>query len=334
MKAIHVTDVHVSSRPPRSRRDSFLEEIENKLLAVTEIAKEENADVIFITGDLFNDKVGRFIPHQVTRIVLTWINDLAPAVVIMIPGNHDQEFHRLRSLDKHPYSVIAEHPRVFSLEAPGTTLTLGGDPNLFIMGAPYTPDINNPDKFQLVMREKPDDTVGVVLAHAALIPDDTVFIIENNEPPHLHVGQVAPYTVAELTLCGDLHYGPLPDIVVDGKHFVNFGALTRISVDSIYEPSVAVIDIKARDDIKVERRVVPHEPHETAFRSEEHERKKKVNQAVAQFVEELKDRIINFEALTKQELFQTTQALVQNDEQAALVKQFLEEAFEELGIAV
>ena len=81
MKIIQTADLHLSSKKPE--RIKALENIISKAL-------EEKADVVLISGDLFDSDEQADILRPVLRNILSSL----PFVIIAIPGNHDMESYR------------------------------------------------------------------------------------------------------------------------------------------------------------------------------------------------------------------------------------------------
>jgi exonuclease SbcD len=93
MKFLHTSDWHVG-RTIRNR--SRTEEHQAVFAEILDIAKREQVDAVFVTGDVFHE---RRPPLEAEEIVAQTLADLARAGIpsVVIPGNHDDAF-RIRTL--------------------------------------------------------------------------------------------------------------------------------------------------------------------------------------------------------------------------------------------
>ncbi|MCJ7666062.1 MAG: metallophosphoesterase [Actinobacteria bacterium] len=100
MKIIQTSDLHLSSKKPE--RIKALENIISK-------AVEEKADVVLVSGDLFDSDEQAGVLRPVLRNMLSSL----PFVIIAIPGNHDMESYRsdlnfgnsIRIMTGNPFEV-------------------------------------------------------------------------------------------------------------------------------------------------------------------------------------------------------------------------------------
>ncbi len=101
MKIIHTSDLHLSSKKPER-----FKALENIILT----AKREKADLLLISGDLFDSNKEADILRPGLRNILSSL----PLAVIAIPGNHDMEAYRsdmnfgnsIRVAVKQPFEII------------------------------------------------------------------------------------------------------------------------------------------------------------------------------------------------------------------------------------
>jgi len=85
IKLVHTSDVHLDSRQRNPVEGDFRNSAERAFAAVITCARNENADLLLIVGDLFDhNRVGDndfdFVCSQLARVACP---------VVLLPGNHD-----------------------------------------------------------------------------------------------------------------------------------------------------------------------------------------------------------------------------------------------------
>lgn len=219
MKILYFTDTHIRGTNPKNRLDNFYETLLNKFNEVLSIARKENVDYVFHGGDLFDR------PDISVRIVgeFSKILNRFPAPIYMISGNHDIFGHNPDTIDRTMLGLISNLGVVRLINGQKTILE-DGKIKVQLTGAPYRfsiDDKNNHENY--VIKEKdPDVTYAVHMAHGFLT--DKPFM---ESVPHTLITDIL-HTQADITLAGHYHYG-FPTTCIDGKYFVNPGALIRIS---------------------------------------------------------------------------------------------------------
>lgn len=99
------TDVHLSDRTPRSRKDNWTQTILGKLRQVGEIAREVEADAVLDGGDFFDVKSPQRNSHALVRAAAEVHRDY-PCPVYANVGNHDCVYGDYAFLPQQPLGVL------------------------------------------------------------------------------------------------------------------------------------------------------------------------------------------------------------------------------------
>jgi exonuclease SbcD len=109
VKLVHTSDVHLDSRLSSEVEGNFRNSAERAFAGVVTCAREENADLLLIVGDLFDhNRVGdddfEFVCSQLARVTCS---------VVLLPGNHDVHdntsvWHRLETagVGEHVHTLL------------------------------------------------------------------------------------------------------------------------------------------------------------------------------------------------------------------------------------
>lgn len=177
-----VTDMHLGHIKGRS----FLSRIVSSL-------RQLRADVVFISGDLFD---GTHV--DASRLVAPW-KQLSPKFgSYFVSGNHDEFFNSSRYLEAIRNSGI----RVLHNE----TVDLDG---LQVLGVPYH-DSANPERFQFILAHADLDSsrASVLLSHVPhRLPISEKHGISLQLSGHTHGGQIFPFTWFTSRIFGAYTYG-------------------------------------------------------------------------------------------------------------------------------
>ena len=107
LKLVHTSDVHLDSRGTQASHAGFRSRAELAFAGVVDTALQEEADLLLIAGDLFdNNRVDdsniEFVYQQLSRV------GEATCQVVMLPGNHD--VHDERSVwNRFDFDDAGEH---------------------------------------------------------------------------------------------------------------------------------------------------------------------------------------------------------------------------------
>lgn len=87
IRLLHVADVHLGSEVATiaEKQDARKKELLRTFRRVTQLCVEEEIDILFISGDLFE---GANVDPQIVRSVKTYLEEI-PSKVFISPGNHD-----------------------------------------------------------------------------------------------------------------------------------------------------------------------------------------------------------------------------------------------------
>ena len=142
MKICHFSDIHLSplGHIPQSRTESYHDDVRVEVLALGKALKEENADLILFSGDMFHLKnQSQYSPKD-----LNYYRELFAdfPCFCSIPGNHDLPKSAFQNLRDSPYTSIVNllSPRLVDLSWTQQILPLEGLFKTFcVFGIPYIP---------------------------------------------------------------------------------------------------------------------------------------------------------------------------------------------------
>lgn len=248
MKFLIMGDLHEKADTPRSRTDDFQESKNNKIKEILKIKEEKNISHILQMGDFF-DKT-KYENSFLIKQFLLWANieeklkdsslkkenfslikayENYPSLIGVLGnhempgGNYNEEAHK-----QTPYYlfekigiplmkfVTKENPIIFETE---------DGLKIAITGTNYHLDIDKPGyEDDYIVEEKLGD-IHIHIVHG--------FLTEKYKGKMFHhtlVKDIAHKTKADITLTGHDHIG-FDLMEVDGKYFLNPGAILRLSND-------------------------------------------------------------------------------------------------------
>lgn len=219
MKILYFTDTHIRGTNPKNRLDHFYETLLEKFYEVLLIAKKEKVDYVLHGGDLFDrPDISVSIVGEFSKILNQF-----PMPIYMISGNHDIFGHNPDTLHRTMLGLIADLEVVQLVNNKKIVLN-DGKIKVQLTGSPYTfsiDDKNNRSAYILTDKDA-DVDYAIHMTHGFLV--DKPFM---ESVPHTLITDILE-TKADITLAGHYHYG-FPTTCIDGKYFVNPGALIRIS---------------------------------------------------------------------------------------------------------
>lgn len=242
IRTLFFTDVHVSGRNPRSRKDNFLDTVLDKLNQINYISKTKNCDFVLFGGDLFdNPSVSNAVAGRTAKILRQFNR------IIGIAGNHDLFGNNIDNI-KSTQLGLFEKAGLIDLMYKGEKLIITkNDLTLQITGTPSHFGIDHDDIKEDYVVDTINADKAIHLIHGMLM--------EKQLNPHMTVVTIDQIkeTKADLTLTGHYHAGFDP-IQIDGKYFTNPGSLSRVSSDrSEMKRKVGVLYIEiSKNDIKLE----------------------------------------------------------------------------------
>lgn len=253
MKFLYFTDSHIRGTNPKSRTDSFFHTLKIKLQEIQSVAREESVDYILHGGDLFDRP----------DVSISVMNEIIPilsgfsAPIYAISGNHDIYGHNPVTLPRTMMGLLdtlgiihlINHRKIL-LKDEETTVQLSGSPYI------YGLDRDENRHLYIVKERDPQADYAIHLVHGFLMAGEVKAVFSHTTIDHIKE------TKADLTLSGHLHDG-FPLTEVDGKSFLNPGAMVRIS-NSMTElkrrPKYVIIDVrkaKATIDVRELKSALP-----------------------------------------------------------------------------
>ena len=259
MHLVYMTDIHITSRNPRSRMDNYKESILRKLAYVGDFAKSLNAPVL-CGGDIFHTAdVSNSLVSETIKVIRQHFD----APITSIAGNHDLFGNNLQTLPKTSYGLLEASGCLYNLR-PREAKTIKERRNgkwvdaVTICGYPSSYDLPDTADAYLCrpMDKYPNGVPLIQLIHGALydrIPDNFPFAAVSVS--ELDVDENA----ADVVLSGHIHSGfPVTMSSTTGRIFANPGALGRLTTAiSDVNLSVKVAVITIENGVKVEYHELP-----------------------------------------------------------------------------
>lgn len=244
IKTIFFTDVHITGRNPRSRKDNFLDTVLDKLNQIVVLSKEKNCDFVLFGGDLFDTpSISNAVAGRCANILRKFDR------LIGIAGNHDLFGNNIENI-KSTQLGLFEKAGLIDLLYKGEKLIVNkGNLKLQITGTPshFGIDEDNIENDYVVTEILDNVDKSIHIVHGMLM--------EKQFNPHMKVVTIDSicHTKADLTLVGHYHRGFKP-VNVDGRYFANPGSLSRVSADvGEINRKVGVFYIEiSKENIKIE----------------------------------------------------------------------------------
>lgn len=291
MRALVVGDVHLADRPPSIRRETYLEEVLEKLSFCVSSANREGVDFVVQLGDLFHVKAPSRTSHELVQRTADVLTE-ASMPVLIVPGNHDMQNDRIASLPKQPLGTLCK--------VEGIDMLMGPHPTLPVFGIPYLYDwATLLPRFMKAFRAWADRRKGedfgfwpLVATHAPIFPD-------RQEPIY---DFIAASDWAALQEVGDCAYGHIHDphgrygSAPSNVRFCNMGAISRGSLHEATlkrEPTVSIWDPDGPEP-HFTPVPVPHLPADRVFRLAEREDVDARQERVGEFLSGIRSTELRF----------------------------------------
>lgn len=233
MRLLYFTDTHICSVKPDNRRDDFLQAMEAKLSEIVELCRLLSIDYVIHGGDLFDQPN----PDQRSLDLLGGFLDRLELPVYCVAGNHDLIDQRLDSLEGTALGSLARLECVHLLQPSEMVYLSNNNLVLQLSGQHYYRGIDGRDGGKVYMVNKKSCDLAVHVVHGMLLP--RAF---SEKVPCTLISSVTA-TEADFTLGAHAHLGY--HVTRDGKHFLNPGALARVtnlSRERIRTPQVLYLD--------------------------------------------------------------------------------------------
>lgn len=259
LKFIHITDIHLRAKTPRSRNDSdFLSTIIGKLEYVFSYAQKIHADAILCSGDVGD------IPIWSPRVQIEFIQLLKkykhiPFVTTI--GNHDVTGSATETIDNSTLGVLQEagvlHIVNNGYRKNWSNYTIGssdGQTHARIYGCGFNAPITN-TLLDGVDITNNSDGFTIALIHATVGPEDAMGRWKCIDNQNIH-GNI------DLALFGDVHCGFEATELKSGTIAYSPGSLVRltksesdnlvlfglIEINDDYEFTIVDVEIPSSDD--------------------------------------------------------------------------------------
>ena len=282
------TDVHMSDRTPRSRKDNWTETVLNKLRQVGEIAREVKADAVLDGGDFFDVKSPQRNSHAMVRQVAEVHKDY-PCPVYANVGNHDCVYGDIAFLPQQPLGVlfatgVFKPCYDFKQEWFVDPITAK---SVRIVGVPYHGTKYDFDRIANI-KKGPEDYL-VVMCHLLASPQGgSMFEGEDIVKYSDLVGHDA-----DVFCFGHWHKDQGITEIAPKQFVVNTGSMTRgsLSQDDMDRQPCAVIMRFDHDGITFDTRRLEVTPAAEVFDVEARSRQEERSSAVDTFVDSIKDTL-------------------------------------------
>lgn len=244
LKLLFITDTHIRGTTPKNRKDVFVDTIEQKLIEITHIIKNNNIDFVLHGGDLFDR------PDVSISIVSKFatILDQIKVPFYLISGNHDIYGHNPDTLNRTMLGLLDVLGVVKVINKGEKIILEKNHIKVQLTGQPYVYDIDIPNNINYYILDEVLDSVdfSIHMVHGMLL--DKPFI---KGIPFTLVDDIKN-TLADITLSGHYHAG-FKTIKLDEKYFINPGSMVRVT-NSLNEinriPQVVLIELNDKINIK------------------------------------------------------------------------------------
>lgn len=271
MKFLFFGDKHERATTPENRIGDYQHDMLLKTQEIIDIGKEHEVTAFLQPGDfwdspnppldyasevmkrwtnidLFNalGKLTSGNEEDIKEITNSFKKDYIPMVGVV--GNHELFGNNIKTLPKTMAGFINKLGLMqFATKENPVFFTTEDGLKIAITGTHYHLDIDSPEYIDdYVVKEKLGD-YHIHIIHGMLSDKDMGEYIR-----HTLIDSIR-HTKADITLAGHDHIG-FPITEVDGKYFVNPGAIPRLSNDLKEigrQPKVLLIDINRKDGIKL-----------------------------------------------------------------------------------
>lgn len=256
MKYMVVGDVHQNATGPGARKDSWPDEINEKLAFISNLARDKKCDAILQLGDMWHNPRPSRTPHWLIQSThdammvggLSWY---------IVSGNHDQHHTGHASMSEQPLGVLGRMRGIHLLYKTNTDL-----PDVFSI--PYLDDLQELpewiEQYNSYMDSQPGIKHGIIITHMSLFPEKDAPIYDYVSDEDLVEMIKHPTTVMH----GHLHFKQGVRTYGDVE-IINYGAISRGSLHKETlnrKPEVYIYDTETRKHTAYK---VPVRPAEEVF---------------------------------------------------------------------
>ncbi len=247
MKILLLSDVHLRTRTPVSRKDDFFQTQMDKLRFVCKTYHEKGCKLFLQAGDLFDS------PDPSRYLLSEYIQLLKDQKIMIhtILGQHDVTMHSLKTVKRSATRVLEAAGVVFIVDS--GILPFGPAGNIIIQEASWGKEIPQ------IWAEELKDLCRILVCHYP-VGDKPLFPGHELTSPRQFLRQHPGY---DLVLAGDYHYRFHSKW--NGSQILNTGCMVRLTKrqeDLDHQPQLAIYDTETKE---VEWIGIPHEPSEDVF---------------------------------------------------------------------
>jgi DNA repair protein SbcD/Mre11 len=284
------TDVHLSDRTPRSRKDNWTDTVIDKLRQVGEIAREVNADAVLDGGDFFDVKSPQRNSHSLVRQAAEAHKDY-PCPVYANVGNHDCVYGDYSFLPQQPLGVLfatGVFKPCFNYDQQWF-VDIHTASTVRIVGVPYHGTKYDLDRIANIRKGHEDFLV--VMCHMLASPQGgSMFEGEDIIRYSDLIGHDA-----NVFCFGHWHKDQGITEIAPGQHVVNVGSLTRGSLsqdDMDRHPSAVIMRFDKNNGVTFEKRPLTIQPALEVFDVEARTRQEERSSAVDVFVDSIRSTLV------------------------------------------
>lgn len=333
MKILYLTDTHIRGTTPRSRLDDLSQALLAKLAEVVALAKEHQVSAILHGGDLFDR------PDVAPAVALEFLRVLmdAPCPIYGIAGNHDVFGFNPQTVPRTMLGLF-DGFHLFRLLKPGDVAWIDGADGLKVQvtGQEFHAELDrrNPILDYCLVpagqggslhERRPEADFAIHLTHGMLLEKP---FFEGSA--HTLLDAVMTHTVADVTFGGHYHPGWSKVHQLDGKLFVNPGALVRLgnqAADFRRPIQVVLLELTKGEPVHCQLiRLASARPAEEILDRSQEEHQMARERALADFIQGIGDTS-QFEVLEVQAIMERIA------ENAGVPPRVKQEALRRLGLA-
>lgn len=332
MKILYLTDTHIRGTSPRSRLDDLPQALLAKLREVVELAREHRVAAILHGGDLFDR------PDVAPAVALEFLRVLmeAPCPIYGIAGNHDVFGFNPQTVPRTMLGLF-DGFQLFRLIKPGEVAWIEQDGlKVQVTGQEFHAELDrrNPVLDYCVVpagqggslhERRPEADFALHLTHGMLLEKP---FFEGSA--HTLLDAVMSHTVADVTFGGHFHPGWSRVYDVDGRLFINPGALVRLgnqTADYRRPVQVVLLELETGQPVKHQLiRLQTARPGDEVLDRSQEEAQMARERALADFIQGIGDAS-QFEVLEVQAIMERIA------ENAGVPPRVKEEALRRLGLA-
>lgn len=302
-KIVHATDLHLNpiSKIPRSRSDSFHGDIKFKLEGLGKIIKDNEIDMMLMSGDLFHLKNQSLYTPVNLNYYQKLLEDLEVDIKT-IPGNHDLSKSSYDNIEKSAYKSLtemAQNVQDLAWKKISRKITCGGkEVDINIFGLPFY-DIERMVGYIKGFHDKVisnHNGINILMLHMDALPDNSMPLFWQT----ISYKELLKYIPnVNITCLGHIHQS-FDVFSENGQMISKPWAFSRVVNDSYVKsnilekthiPSIAIIEFIDRNGkliVEIKYKSVPFVKFDLAFKKNDLLKALDESKKVKSFVEELK----------------------------------------------